>query len=575
MSESSEGSSHPESPGNPLQPNVVTQNSEDKNMAQQMLVLQQLAAASSRLPTAKKLAANNNLVQLQLANDLSSIEVVTSMAAAMAAVQKRQQQLTSQQLTSQQLTSQQLALAVHAAQNSAMCSNGATTSERLGPLPSAGFNTAVSAAVAAVAASRDLNTVTTSSSAFFPTSFHNSQTPPTTPLSVSTISSHDPLFSQLTTTISDHFNVNGSTSTGSFTVNVNGINSNANTLAHIQNSRKMNENCLVASLMCMSGTPTSSIPTYDPIRRDSFRPPSLEAADNSLALTSSLSPVDEQMEDDATNFIAGIRARDQNAGKEGNMISAAPTDIFCSVPGRLSLLSSTSKYKVTVAEVQRRLAPPECLNASLLGGVLRRAKSKNGGKFLRDKLDRIGLALPAGRRKAANVTLLTSLVEGEAIHLARDFGYVCETEFPAKHVADYLCRHHTTNEEQYRRKELILATKVITKELMDLLNQDRSPLCNTRPQQILEPGIQRHLTHFSLITHGFGSPAIVAALTAIQNYLGESLKLLEKCYPPQSLQHNLSHLPQHLLLDTKPIQIDTKLLLPHSLLQHHHDPDKK
>jgi hypothetical protein len=41
-----------------------------------------------------------------------------------------------------------------------------------------------------------------------------------------------------------------------------------------------------------------------------------------------------------------------------------------------------------------------------------RAKSKNGGKFLRDKLDRIGLALPAGRRKAANVTLLTSLVEG-------------------------------------------------------------------------------------------------------------------------------------------------------------------
>ena len=109
-------------------------------------------------------------------------------------------------------------------------------------------------------------------------------------------------------------------------------------------------------------------------------------------------------------FFAGIRAHDQNSSKE----PCVPTDIFCSVPGRLSLLSSTSKYKVTVAEVQRRLAPPECLNASLLGGVLRRAKSKNGGKYLRDKLDRIGLALPAGRRKAANVTLLTSLVEGKS-----------------------------------------------------------------------------------------------------------------------------------------------------------------
>ena len=43
---------------------------------------------------------------------------------------------------------------------------------------------------------------------------------------------------------------------------------------------------------------------------------------------------------------------------------------------------------------------------------IHRAKSKNGGRALRDKLDRIGVNLPAGRRKAATVTLLTSLVEG-------------------------------------------------------------------------------------------------------------------------------------------------------------------
>ena len=70
---------------------------------------------------------------------------------------------------------------------------------------------------------------------------------------------------------------------------------------------------------------------------------------------------------------SGIRHREHNIMniKDGIM-GATPADVFCSVPGRLSLLSSTSKYKVTVAEVQRRLAPPECLNASLLGGVLRR-----------------------------------------------------------------------------------------------------------------------------------------------------------------------------------------------------------
>ena len=68
----------------------------------------------------------------------------------------------------------------------------------------------------------------------------------------------------------------------------------------------------------------------------------------------------------------GIRARDPNSKVDGLLLATSPVDIFCSVPGRLSLLSSTSKYKVTVAEVQRRLSPPECLNASLLGGVLRR-----------------------------------------------------------------------------------------------------------------------------------------------------------------------------------------------------------
>ncbi|XP_045472804.1 transcription factor AP-2-epsilon isoform X3 [Harmonia axyridis] len=239
--------------------------------------------------------------------------------------------------------------------------------------------------------------------------------------------------------------------------------------------------------------------------------------------------------DDNSGFISEIPLlKGMKGGKEhgvGAMVS--PSDVFCSVPGRLSLLSSTSKYKVTVGEVQRRLSPPECLNASLLGGVLRRAKSKNGGRILREKLEKIGLNLPAGRRKAANVTLLTSLVEGEAIHLARDFGYVCETEFPSRQVAEYLLRQHG---ETPRRKELLQATKQITKELMDLLNQDRSPLCNTRPQIILDPSIQRHLTHFSLISHGFGSPAIVAALTAIQNFLSESLKHLDKVFPNQNTQ---------------------------------------
>ena len=58
---------------------------------------------------------------------------------------------------------------------------------------------------------------------------------------------------------------------------------------------------------------------------------------------------------------------------------------------------------------------------------------------------------------ATRKKFLKEFYAGEAIHLARDFGYVCETEFPAKAVAEYLCSRDSS--DQYRRKELVLATK--------------------------------------------------------------------------------------------------------------------
>ncbi|MGH0135138.1 UNVERIFIED_CONTAM: hypothetical protein FKN15_050948 [Acipenser sinensis] len=83
------------------------------------------------------------------------------------------------------------------------------------------------------------------------------------------------------------------------------------------------------------------------------------------------------------------------------------------------------------------------------------------------------------------------------------------------------CKCHATN---------LTSRRQLCKEFTDLLAQDRTPLGNSRPSPILEPGIQSCLSHFSLITHGFGSPAICAALTALQNYLTEALKGLDKMF---------------------------------------------
>ena len=56
-------------------------------------------------------------------------------------------------------------------------------------------------------------------------------------------------------------------------------------------------------------------------------------------------------------------------------------------------------------------------------------------------------------------SIFLSFSTGEAIHLARDFGYLCETEFPSRQLSEYITRQHTDPAEITTRRNMILATK--------------------------------------------------------------------------------------------------------------------
>uniref|UniRef100_F1KZH3 Transcription factor AP-2-epsilon n=1 Tax=Ascaris suum TaxID=6253 RepID=F1KZH3_ASCSU len=236
---------------------------------------------------------------------------------------------------------------------------------------------------------------------------------------------------------------------------------------------------------------------------------------------------------------------------------AAQSDTFCTVPGRTSLLSSTTKYHVTIGEIQRRISPPECLNASLLGGILRKAKSKDGGKTLRDSLKQVGLTLPAGRRKAATVTAWTALVEEEALHMARDFATLCEKDFPVRHMAEYACKKSIWQEDIERRRIMIEHTKIVLKELVDIVNADRSPICGSQPPVILASSMQQRLTHFSMLTHGFGNLAFIAVFDTLTSILDEMLRSCERTQS-MGIHHSLvttSHVP-HARVLTNQVTVD-------------------
>uniref|UniRef100_A0A183BL32 SKIP_SNW domain-containing protein n=1 Tax=Globodera pallida TaxID=36090 RepID=A0A183BL32_GLOPA len=230
----------------------------------------------------------------------------------------------------------------------------------------------------------------------------------------------------------------------------------------------------------------------------------------------------------------------QNGGAAGDGVVAlniVPNDnVFSQVPGRLSLLSNVVKYKVTVGEIKRRLIGPESFNFSLLGAMLRRAKMPEKSAMLMGELNQVGLSIPRGRRRLSQVTLLSALTETESTQFVRDFKKLAESDFPSEKLAAELLRQRTKRRTTAdgaqgtarERVEKLTAALKLAEEFLTLLEQDRSPIMDTVPEPILRQELQEPFSNFSMLTHGFGNPAVQVGISCFVQCLRHQIRLLEE-----------------------------------------------
>ncbi|KAK4309054.1 hypothetical protein Pmani_019313 [Petrolisthes manimaculis] len=157
------------------------------------------------------------------------------------------------------------------------------------------------------------------------------------------------------------------------------------------------------------------------------------------------------------------------------------------VPALLNVGREQQRITVTQEELQRRVAPPECLSQTMLLSLLRLSKEK--GRELKQTLAKSGIKKLTA--KSAIISCFTKLTEAEAAQLAEDYFYLASRYLRLREI----------------NKELV-ASRGGWDSFQPQANATKELL-----QDILKE-VEARDTNLTLMTHGF-SPLIMRAVIDI------------------------------------------------------------
>ncbi|ETN86511.1 transcription factor AP-2 [Necator americanus] len=219
-------------------------------------------------------------------------------------------------------------------------------------------------------------------------------------------------------------------------------------------------------------------------------------------------------------FFSEAKPTTSSSSQQQDSPSVNPLEVFDEAPGRLCLLNASTKYKVTLSEIHRRMSHPETLHASLINGVLRKAKTKDGCKMLRDRLAEKGVSLPSGRRKTAPTTAFTALCEREALVMARDFNTLCNNSLNTFEIARHASRLQQTPQELAIIRRFLAGVMAIFDEVPE------------DPEDYVEKNSATHAINiFSMLTHGFGHNVLKSAWRVLGKIVDQQYAMLQGGQP--------------------------------------------
>ncbi|KJH53571.1 transcription factor AP-2 [Dictyocaulus viviparus] len=206
-----------------------------------------------------------------------------------------------------------------------------------------------------------------------------------------------------------------------------------------------------------------------------------------------------------------------------------PLEVFDEAPGRLCLLNASTKYKVTLSEIHRRMSHPETLHASLINGVLR----KMGARCcVIDWLKKV-VSLPSdGERLHQQHHSPRCVKVKEALVMARDFGNLCNNSLNTLEIARHASRI------QYSPQELAIIRRYFAgmMAIFDEVPED--------PEDYVEKNSATHsINIFSMLTHGFGHNALKAALRVFMKIVDQQHALLQgvQSHAPPFMPYQIPH----------------------------------